>query len=500
MNHRFWGCMAILFLLFATIGTLFGQANINGLEYFVNTDPGVGKATPVTVTASSSISNLSVPVNISTLPAGIHRISFRSKTTTGQWSLTNHAVFYKSTLSSSQISKAEYFFNADPGFGKGTNISLTPGASVNDVMVNLNVQALPLGINQLYLRTMNTLGEWSLTNRFMFLKNQQGDAISKVEYFYDTDPGFGNGIPVAINSINTLSNYLVPVNVTGLSQGPHTMYLRTKGTTGWSLTNSKTFDVTTAVPAPLINVNSVTSKVNCAWGSFRISFHATGTYTSGNRFTVQLSDKDGSFANPIVIGDTLTTKSSEVFCVLPSRLEDGTNYRIRVVSTTQPVTGISGIDAITIRDRPNLGGDTTAHIVCLGETMNLVPLYNTTGYTSVQWNTSNLTTAPVGVYRLIVANVYGCSDTAFATVQQDVNRWTGAINSNWHIGGNWSTGKIPYEKTHVIVDGTATNPCELKDNDGAAASVQLRNGANITILNNRQLLVQAKCNPLPSGQ
>jgi hypothetical protein len=500
MNYRFWGCIAVVFLMLHTNGKLLGQSNISQFEYFINTDPGFGKATPVSVTAAASINNLSVPVNINALPAGIHRVSFRSKTASGAWSITNYAIFYKSTLTSSPVSKAEYFFNTDPGFGKGTNISLTPGNSVTDLMVNLNVQQLPMGINQLYLRTMNNLGAWSITNKFMFLKNQQGDAISQVEYFYDTDPGFGNGIPVAINTINTLSNYLVPVNVTGLSQGQHTMYLRTKGTTGWSLTNTKTFDVTTAVAAPLINVNSVTSKVNCAWGSFRISFHATGTYTSGNRFTVQLSDKDGSFANPIIIGDTLTTKSSEVFCVLPRNLQDGTNYRIRVVSSTQPVTGISGIDAITIRDRPNLGADTTAHIVCQGETINLVPLYNTTGYTSVNWNTNNLTTAPVGQYRLIVANIYGCSDTAFATVQQDVNRWTGAINSNWHVAGNWSTGKIPYEKTHVVIDGTATNPCEIKDTDGAAASVQLMSGANITLLNNRLLQIQARCNPLPVSQ
>jgi hypothetical protein len=492
--------MAIPLMLLAFSGILIGQSNITQLEYFVNNDPGFGKATPVTVSAGSNINDFSVPVDVNALPAGIHRLSFRSKNEAGQWSMTNYAIFYKSTLASSQVSKAEYFFNTDPGFGNGTNIMLTPGASVNDVMVNLNVQQLPLGINQLYLRTMNTLGQWSISNRFMFLKNQQGDAVSEVEYFYDTDPGFGNGIPVAINSISTLSDYLVPVNVTGLSQGQHTMYLRTKGTTGWSLTNTKTFEVTTAVAAPLINVNSVTSKVNCAWGSFRISFHATGTYTSGNRFTVQLSDKDGSFANPIVIGDTLTTKSSEVFCVLPSRLEDGTNYRIRVVSTTQPVTGISGIDAITIRDRPDLGSDTTAHIVCQGETVNLVPLYNTSGFASVQWSTSNLTSAPVGQYRLIVSNVYGCLDTAFATVQQDVNRWTGAVNNNWHVAGNWSTGKIPYEKTHVIIDGTAANPCELKDTDGAAASVQVRAGASITLLNNRVLNIQAKCNPLPSGQ
>jgi hypothetical protein len=398
------------------------------------------------------------------------------------------------------VVKAEYFFNSDPGFGNGTNIAITPGSLVADQIINLNVNSLPIGINQLYIRSLNSAGSWSITNRFLFLKNERGDAITQIEYFYDTDPGFGKGIPVAINKSNIVSNYLVPVNVTGLTQGEHTLYFRTLGENGWSITNKKTFNVITSVAAPLINVNSVTQKVNCAWNSFRISFHATGTYTQGNRFTVQLSDKNGSFANPAVIGDTLTTRSSEVFCLLPSRLEDGTNYRIRVVSSQEPVTGISGIDAITIHDRPNLGGDTTAHIVCQGETVNLIPLYSTNAFTSVNWNTNNTQTAPVGNYRLIVSNVHGCYDTAFATVQQDVNIWTGAVNTNWHEAGNWSTGKIPYEKTHAIIDGTAANPCEIKDTDASAASVQMRSGGNIALLNDRKLLIQANCNPLPTGQ
>jgi hypothetical protein len=296
---------------------------------------------------------------------------------------------------------------------------------------------------------------------------------------------------VAINATTMLADYLVPVNVTGLTQGQHVLYLRTRSERGWSLTNKDTFQVTQTTAAPLINVNSVTSKVNCAWDAFRISFHATGTYNAGNRFTVQLSDKDGSFANPIVIGDTLTTRSSEVYCLLPTHLPDGNNYRIRVVSSNQAVTGISGIDAITIHDRPELGADTTGFIVCQGETYNLVPLYSTAAYTTADWSASNPSAAPAGTYSLIVSNIHGCRDTALATVKQDVAVWTGAVNKNWHTPANWSTNRIPNEKTHVIIDGAAINPCEMTDNDGAAASVQMRSGGNIKLLNGRRLIIEA---------
>jgi trimeric autotransporter adhesin len=82
-------------------------------------------------------------------------------------------------------------------------------------------------------------------------------------------------------------------------------------------------------------------------------------------------------------------------------------------------------------------------------------------------------------------------------VKQDVAVWTGAISKNWHVAGNWSNGHIPSEKTHVIIDGAATNPCEMTDNDGTAASVQMRSGGSIKLLNGHKLLVAATCNPLP---
>ncbi|HSF71341.1 MAG TPA: hypothetical protein VLA25_03555, partial [Methylotenera sp.] len=227
---------------------------------------------------------------------------------------------------------------------------------------------------------------------------------------------------------------------------------------------------------------------------------ATGTYNAGNHFTVQLSDKDGSFANPIVIGDTATTRSSEVYCVLPSHLPDGNNYKVRVVSSNTVVTGVTGVDALTIHDRPELGADTTVYILCQGETFNLVPLYSTAGYTTAAWNTNDPEHAPAANYKLIVGNVFGCKDTANAFVKQDVGIWTGTISKDWHNAGNWSNNHIPTEKTHVIIQGAVPNQCEISVNDGVAASVQVKSSGTIKLLNNYKLLISANCNPLPSGQ
>jgi hypothetical protein len=429
----------------------------------------------------------------------LHFLYLRSRHTNGSWSITNRKTFLKEILPG-QVQQAEYFLNTDPGFGKGISIPITPGNSVNNVLLNLNIASLPTGINQLYIRSQNAKGSWSLTNRWLLLKDNRSGLVKQIEYYYDTDPGFGNGIPVAINASSLLSDYLVPVNVTGLSAGQHVIYLRTKSDRGWSLTNKDTFNVTGTTPTPFINVNSVTQKINCAWASFRISFHATGTYQAQNHFVVQLSDKDGSFAAPVVIGDTATVRSSEVYCTLPSHLPDGTNYRVRLVSTHAVVTGIPNIDGLTIYDRPELGTDTTAFIVCQGETFNLLPLYNTAGFATAQWNTPTPTAAPAGTYQLIVTNIRGCADSANAIVGQDIAVWTGATNKNWHVATNWSTSRVPTEKTHVVIDGSALNNCEMTDTDGAAASVQMKLGGQIKLLNGRKLLVTANCNPLPNPQ
>jgi hypothetical protein len=59
---------------------------------------------------------------------------------------------------------------------------------------------------------------------------------------------------------------------------------------------------------------------------------------------------------------------------------------------------------------------------------------------------------------------------------------------------------VPTEVTHVIMVGGSPNACEITDTDGAAASVQVKSGGYISLQNNRKLMVQANCSPLPAGK
>lgn len=159
------------------------------------------------------------------------------------------------------ITRAEYFFDADPGFGNGTSIAITPGSDLVDVTATLTINGsgLSRGIHFLYLRTMDSDGRWSMTNMRLF-ENFGTPVYSSVsapaalitaEYFFDTDPGTGNGNPIALAGTSDESNISVAISLSGLTPGVHRLYLRTKDASGkWSITNYALFDNAAFIPYP----------------------------------------------------------------------------------------------------------------------------------------------------------------------------------------------------------------------------------------------------------
>ena len=70
-----------------------------------------------------------------------------------------------------------------------------------------------------------------------------------------------------------------------------------------------------------------------------IEFSATGTYNSGNTFTAELSDINGSFDSPTVIGSLSSTSvSGSIPITIPSNAPAG-SYTIRIISDNPSTTG-----------------------------------------------------------------------------------------------------------------------------------------------------------------
>lgn len=159
-----------------------------------------------------------------------------------------------------QITKAEYFFDNDPGTEMGFDIPITQGFDVNESFA-INTTGLDIGIHKLFVRTKDINDVWSLFFYQTFLVHDFTDTttptqIVAAEYFFDTDPGTDSGTEIAITSgfdVNETISILVDAPLT---DGIHTLYLRTKDEDNrWSLFFKQTFLVHTFVNPVQTQIN-----------------------------------------------------------------------------------------------------------------------------------------------------------------------------------------------------------------------------------------------------
>lgn len=238
-------------------GTVSTRSNLSGVnitrfEYFVDTDPGFGNATLVSsFTPSTNIINKTISLNISSLSVGMHQLVCRSRDANGNWSLNHVRFFYKqpatpATATLSNISRIEYFIDNDPGMGLATAASFTASTNVASLVIACNTTSLNEGIHFFNVRAKSG-NVWSLMNRSMFVKPFTATSatlqnISHIEYFVDTDPGYGSATSVSFSAGSNISNLTIPYDPTSLNSGIHQMCIRAKDAGGnWSLSNKVLF-------------------------------------------------------------------------------------------------------------------------------------------------------------------------------------------------------------------------------------------------------------------
>ena len=86
--------------------------------------------------------------------------------------------------------------------------------------------------------------------------------ITAAEYFIDNDPGIGSAITLPVSAATNISNANVAINVNGLTNGVHHLYIRTMSAEGhWSVSSEKDFlyDVTVAYSLPPAAAQNVVS-------------------------------------------------------------------------------------------------------------------------------------------------------------------------------------------------------------------------------------------------
>ena len=206
-------------------------------EYFIDTDPGFGQGTPVSI---SKTKNLLIPISINQLSTGLHSLIIRVKDESGIWSLTKKEKFWVETISN-DITGLEYFFDEDPGFGQAKQIAFN-FQNNNNMVFTVDMSDLQLGWHQLFVRFRDNTGTWSLLTKQLFMKEKKAEYITKLEYFFDEDPGIGSGIEVTNLPQDENMDIDIEISLANLNYGDHLLFVRALDDNGnWSYTNIQSF-------------------------------------------------------------------------------------------------------------------------------------------------------------------------------------------------------------------------------------------------------------------
>jgi hypothetical protein len=235
--------LLVLLLLLQIPNVLYCQ-KISKAEYFIDVDPGINKGTPISFSASDSIS-ISFDFNCDTLTLGQHFLYVRVKDSAGLWShylMKNFIV--EDTFTQGQLIQQEYFIDKEPTPGKGEPIQIAKSDSIANHII-YNPDTLSSGIHYFYIRFKNELGLWSpYVMKSFFVEDTftQGQ-LTQQEYFIDKEPTPGQGEPIQLAMSDTIANQII-YNTDTLSAGIHFFYVRFKNHLGlWSPYVMKSFTV-----------------------------------------------------------------------------------------------------------------------------------------------------------------------------------------------------------------------------------------------------------------
>lgn len=244
----------------------------------------------------------------------------------------------------------------------------------------------------------------------------------------------------------------------------------------------------------------------CAGAAITVNWSITGSFNPANSFQVQLSNNAGSFAAPTVLGTlTNSTNGTSLAVVLPLTAAQGTNYRVRVVSTSPALTsnqsGTFTINAFalgtpTVSGAPVCAGSsiTINYTVSNGCDFPNTPTSNTftaqlsnaagsfaspTALTTVTSNTSGsiVATIPEGTpagtnyrVRVVSSNPSGSPVTSAQSATFTVNSFS--------FGTPTVTGAPVCAGSSITVNYTVLNGCDFPNTPAANTfTVRLSNAA-----------------------
>ncbi len=316
-------------LTLATMLSTLGWASVvTEMEYFWGADPGVGKGSALTASdgAWDSALEKAMQTNIAVpSDSGTHILNIRSKDKHGWGAVRAFPVYVepiataKPIYSTGKVMAMEFFWNTDPGEGKGTQLTTDDGdwSSALEAAVEKNVTVpQTVGHHALNIRSKDNLGVWGAVRTFpIYVEPAKSVAIPEItlmamEYFCGEDPGVGSATKVeTVQFTKTLhTETVVDIPPSLLKRGANQGGFRIQNRAGiWGDTRHfSIFVETDSKPfAPEIIGNSSVCNVFADSTLYKLEPEPDATYewfVSGGTLT--------SFGNDsaLVAWDTLATK------------------------------------------------------------------------------------------------------------------------------------------------------------------------------------------------
>ena len=167
------------------------------------------------------------------------------------------------------LTRLEYFYDLDPGYGLGTQVVFAGAAATQNATYTASLGGLTPGFHTLYTRVLeqrpaqvNPMGPlgpfgaaaaagepnslparkvWSIANVRPVYVGPVGTGLANLtylEYYFDTDPGYRLGYGVALTTPGPSITQTYVADLSSLAPGFHTMYTRVKNAAGaWSIAN-----------------------------------------------------------------------------------------------------------------------------------------------------------------------------------------------------------------------------------------------------------------------
>lgn len=241
-------------------------------------------------------------IDLTGLSQGVHTLYIDLLNNEGKW--THYDRVLVQVIGGAQmftLNSFEYFYDLDPGFGNGIQVAMSGESFTGDLP--LSIEGLSEGVHYVYCRFKDGENQWTHYHKQLIQITKGGiEDVIRAEYFFDTDPGYGNGNVINFDATPTLDLEYALMVPTDLAWGEHIMFVRILDSSGqWSHYGQDTLLVcdietpTITMEGDLCPGETVTLYANEGYNSYLWSngsdADSTNVNESGN-YTLYVTDDD----------------------------------------------------------------------------------------------------------------------------------------------------------------------------------------------------------------